>query len=114
MAVTITAPAALGKTRATFAVGPVKHSIRDVAFSGSYAAGGETITPAQVGLHAITNVYGIVTEGAAAGTALPVRYDRVNSKLQMYEAAAAGSPGAEKGNEAYAANTQAQLTFVGT
>lgn len=114
MAVTITPPTQLGKTRSTYANGPVKFSHRDVAFTGSYATGGESITPRDVGLRTISHVLGVVTEGAGATAALPIRYDRTNSKLQMYEAAAAGSPGAEKGAEAYAASTSGQLTFVGT
>lgn len=110
MAVTITRPAGFPPSNV---IGARRESIRDVAFTGSYAAGGETITPAQVGLRAIHNVHGVVTEGAAGTAALPIRWDAANRKVQLYEAAAAGSPGAEKGAEAYAASTAGRLTFIG-
>lgn len=110
MAVTITRPTGFPPSNV---IGAQRESVRDVAFSGSYAAGGEAITPAQVGLRVIHNVHGVVTEGAGATAALPVRWDATNKKVQLYEAAAAGSPGAEKGAEAYAASTAGRLTFLG-
>lgn len=112
MAITVTRPTSVNGS--LFSIGNKRISVRDVAFTGSYAAGGESITPSSVGLHTILQVHGVVTEGAAATAALPIRWDSVAGKLQMYESAASGSPGGEKGAEAYAASTSGRLTFFGT
>jgi hypothetical protein len=110
MALTITRPAGFPPSNV---IGARRESIRDVAFTGSYAAGGEAVTPGQVGLRAIHNVHGVVTEGAGATAALPVRWDATNGKVQLYESAASGSASGEKGAEAYAASTSGRLTFIG-
>lgn len=112
MSVAITKPTNLGRTANQ--VGAFKERIWDVAFSGSYAAGGEAVTAASVGLHQIVRVQGVVTEAAGATSGLPVLWNAGTSKLQLYESAAAGSPAGEKGAEAYAATTAGRLTFVGT
>lgn len=114
MSVTITKPSTLGSTGATFVIGNKRIAVRDCAFSGSYATGGEAIAPKDVGLRSIIAVLGVVTEGAGGTAALPQRWDATNSKLQVYESAAAGSAPAEKGAEAYAASTAGRLTFLGT
>jgi hypothetical protein len=85
----------------------------DVTFTGSHAAGGETLTARDFALNTIQFVSGVVTEAAGQTAGLPVTYNRSTGKLQMYEAAAAGSPGAEKGAEAYAATTVGHLKVEG-
>jgi hypothetical protein len=97
-----------------FNIGNKRVRVRDVTFTGSYAAGGESITPSNVGLKNVLTVLGIVTEAAGATSGIPLRWDPTNNKIQLYESAAAGAPLAEKGAEAYAAATAGRLTFIGT
>lgn len=94
--------------------GHYKRRIRDLTFTGSYAVGGETITPRDVGLRQINDVLGIVTEGAGATTALPLRWNRTTGKLQLYTSnGVAPASLAEKTAVAYAASTIGQLHFFG-
>lgn len=93
--------------------GNKRETLADVTFTGSYATGGETLTPRDFAMNTIQFITGIVTEASGATAALPVYWNRSTGKLQMYEAAAAGSPGAEKGAEAYAASSVGHLRIIG-
>jgi hypothetical protein len=95
-------------------MGPLRVRIWDLTFSGSYAATGETISPASVGLKTIIGVIGGIKEAAAATSFIPVYWNPVTGKLQLYESAAAASPLGEKGAEAYAASSSGRITFFGT
>lgn len=69
-----------------------KHLVAvDVTFDSSYPTGGESLTPADLGLLNID--FALVDVGAAAaGTSgVVVKYDRTNSKLQAFQAPAAGT-----------------------
>lgn len=64
--------------------GTAKSRIVDVTFSNSYAAGGDSYTPAQFEM---TTVLAIIPLGAAFGsstTAYVVRPDIPNNKLMLY------------------------------
>jgi hypothetical protein len=102
MAVTITKVSG-----ADFVAGNKKVRTRDVAFSGSYAAGGDTVTASQLGL---TKLYFVNMQGAMAAASTPTTANEVSIiiasngqslAIRQYENAAAGSPSAEKGAEAY-------------
>lgn len=84
----------------------------DVTFTGSYAAGGEALTPGDFALKSILYVMGVVTDGTVA-TGMSVTFNRATGKLAMFESAASGSPGLEKGAEAYAATTVGRLELIG-
>lgn len=85
----------------------------DGTFTGSYATGGETVTPVSVGMRRIIRVLGIVTEAAGQTTAWTVYWDNANSKIKLYGAAAGATGLTEHAAAAYAAATVGQLTFIG-
>lgn len=55
--------------------------VADVAFGAGYATGGESVTPALVGLSSIET---IIAENGASGQ--KVVYDRANNKVKLYTA----------------------------
>lgn len=67
--------------------GNFKVRVRDVQLTSgaNYTAGGETITPSQVGLR---RIFQVVTDAggknAAGANVVPVRYDYAANKLQAY------------------------------
>lgn len=64
-----------GSTRVVYA---------DVTFDNSYPTTGEPLTPDNVGLRQIVFVGDEVAKNAAGTSAVPVRFDYVNNKLQAY------------------------------
>jgi hypothetical protein len=111
---------ALAITRATggdYVAGNKRTHVRNVALSGSYSTGGETITPTAVGLKRIEQVF---LHGSAAETDLTggwitrVDYQTNGSvKLVLFEAAAAGGVFTQKPAEAYESAASLRVTFVG-
>ena len=89
--------------------------IADLVFSGSYAAGGEALTPASVGL---TNIFAVSTVGTAPATnrvtADVLGFDYATNKVLMYQTGtAADGPLNEKGAEAYITGCSARVLIVG-
>jgi hypothetical protein len=80
-------------------VGSQRMLTRHVTFDNSYATGGESLKPADVGLRQISNV---IPVGAArktdATSAVNVSYDHTNQKLVAYNSAAAGAAPTEVAN----------------
>ena len=98
--------------------GNKRYRTRDVQLTAgaNYTTGGETITPAAVGMKLrIEQVVGVVpartTSGGAATIPLSVDYATTpgSVKLQMYVAAT----GAEQASNANLSTFSARLTFVG-
>lgn len=89
---------------------------RDVVLPTSYTTGGDTITPAAVGLYRrIEQVFGAgiarTTSGGAAIIPIAVAYQADGSvKLQAYVAAT----GAEQSAAANLSTFSVRLTFIGT
>lgn len=62
--------------------------LAEITFDDNYATGGESLTPANLGLQAIDAMF-VDAGAAAAGTAaVTVKYDRTNKKLQAFGAGA--------------------------
>jgi hypothetical protein len=109
MAITV-APLTAGK----FNIGNKKVRMADVTFTGSYATGGEAITPASVGMKRIMNIPGgLVTEAAGQTTAWSPHWDVVNGKLKLFGAAVGTTGMTEHAAAAYAAATVGHLVFIG-
>jgi hypothetical protein len=72
-------------TNGDYVIGNKKVRTRDITFDASYATGGLSLTPSNVGLR---NIVAMSTDAGAknsAGTSVvPVRYDYTNNKLQAY------------------------------
>lgn len=90
---------------------------RRLTFSGNYATGGEAITASTFGLRRISRL--IMHAGAASAadvaTAIPVGWDRANSKLTFYEGSSAGTALSEKTNaEAYPTGCFIDATAYGS
>lgn len=104
-------------TGADSTFGNKRLKVRDLTFSGNYATGGESVTPANVGLKVIDQVLGSnVAAAADLVTANPVFYNHATSKFVFYEdnAVAAAASLTEKNNaEAYATGTKMRVTFLG-
>lgn len=96
-----------------FNIGNKKVRMADVTFSGSYATGGETITPSSVGMRRIMNVVGSVTEAAGQTTAWAPHWDAANTKLKLFGATAGATGLTEHAAAAYAAATVGHLVFIG-
>lgn len=84
--------------------GTYKTCYRDVTFSASYTTGGESITPAQVGMQAILQC---VTDEAKTNNYFS--YDYVNSKLQAF----VSSTGAEVANTTNLSAVTVRCSFRG-
>lgn len=112
MAVAIAKPTNVG--RYSNQAGALKERTWDVTLTGSYATGGEAITAAQVGLHQITRVQGVVTEAAGQTTEWTPLWDGANGKVKLFNAAVGVTGATEHAAAAYAAVTAGRLTFVGT
>ncbi len=89
------------------------------ADTGDYAAGGFTLTAAQLGLKAVFYVgfAGLATDGTSGATAegVGITYPSLSSvKFQVYQTGtSADAPLNEKGAEAYAANFTIRVFVVG-
>ena len=103
------APLTAGK----FNIGNKKVRMADVTFTGSYATGGEAITPGSVGMKRIMNVLGNVTEAAGQTTNWQIHWDAANAKLKMFGAAVGATGSTEHAAAAYAASTVGHLIFIG-
>ena len=97
-----------------FTIGNKKMYLMDVTFTGSYATGGEAITPASVGMKRILQVTGSVTEASGQTTAWVPHWDAANSKLKLFGAGTGATGLTEHAAAAYAASTVGHLTFVGS
>lgn len=94
---------------------------RDItADTGDYAAGGFTLTAAQLGLKHVDfcMVGSIATTGTAGATASPIGVTYVSAgtsvKFQLYETGtSADTPLNQKGAEAYVANFTFRVMVVG-
>lgn len=94
-----------------YVVGNRKQIICDVALTGSYATGGETLDPKAFGLSRIITVTGIATEAAEQTTAWAVHW--TGSKLKLFGAGTGSTGLTEHAAASYAASTVAHLTVVG-
>jgi hypothetical protein len=102
-------------------MGNKKVVFRDItADTGDYAAGGFTLTAAQLGLSKHVDfcmVGSSATEGTDGANAQIIGVTYVSSgtsvKFQVYEAAASGAPPLEKTAEAYPANFIFRVMVVG-
>jgi hypothetical protein len=99
-------------------VGNLRFCTRDITFDNSYPTGGYAVTKAQAGMNAA--VRSVLTDAGAknaAGTsAVPVRYDYTNNKLQAYryDGASAGKAFLEEVANAVDLSTfTVRVTFVG-
>ncbi len=85
-----------------------------LAFSGSYATGGEAVTPATFGL---TRIDLVVFDGAVVAsdlsTACSPKFNAATSKIAQYESGAANAPLAEKGVEAYVTGANVNVIVFG-
>lgn len=85
----------------------------DVALSGTYTAGGDALTPSQLGLKRLEQF--IPHGGADDGTVqYPVSYSYSTNKLKLYESGGvAGTAAAEKAAGEALTNIQFRVTAVG-
>lgn len=111
MAVAVAKPT---NQRRTYNVnGTLKERTWDVTLTGSYATGGESITPASVGLKEISRVNGYVTEASGATTEWVPYWDQTNNKVKLFGAGTGATGLTEHAAAAYAASTAGRITFVG-
>lgn len=91
--------------------------VYDVTFDSSYPTGGESLTPADVGLKKIEQVIpqgpAADSDGTGGANSVDVRYDYSTQKLQAFEGGGAGAVNPEKGNTESLANYLVRITFVG-
>ena len=83
MAVTVSIPA----TSEPLSTGNTKLTVRDVVLDDAYPTGGETVTPAQLGLSQVIAAQASV-KVAGTGSVTAVHYDIPTSKVVAYTAAA--------------------------
>lgn len=100
-------------TAGRFNVGNKKIRMADVTLTGSYPTGGETITPASLGMKRVLNVLGNVTEAAGQTTNWAVHWDPANNKLKLFGAAVGATGMTEHAAAAYATATVGHLVFIG-
>lgn len=111
MALTLTAVA-----NGAYVVGNKKFRTYDVTFDSSYPTGGESLTPANVGLKKIVQVIGDGTFTATEGgtTGVQVSYDYTNKKLQAFWGnAGTASVAPEVTGTTNLATQVGRLTFIG-
>lgn len=98
----------------SYNIGNKRVRTANVTFTGSYAAGGESITPSAVGLRRIFTVSGVVTEASGQTTAWMPYWDATNQKLKLFGAGTGATGLTEHADGAYATATVGrQLEFVG-
>lgn len=97
----------------------LRFRVKNVALAGTYAAGGDTVTAAELGLKQVYGGWPLTGSivPTAAGTSaedigITVNAAKTVATIKLYEAAAAGSPHAENGAAAVDAR-DALLVFVG-
>lgn len=99
-----------------YVIGNKRVRTRDVTFDSSYATGGETLVPADVGLKTIVcaDTGGLARTGAAGATAAVVSYDYTNQKLQAYVSNGASPALLNEAPSTTNLSTNAvRITFVG-
>lgn len=110
MAVTATAVAQANTTW-----GNKKVRVYDLAFSGNYATGGESLPASKFKLKKLEQIFFHGHPAAAdEATANSVHYDYTASKVVFYEGSSAGTALSEKTNaEAYPTGTKVRVTAIG-
>lgn len=112
MAIAITRP-----PEGDYVTGNKRRHTRDLALTGNYPTGGETISPREVGLSVIQEVvlHGVVAETDLTGAWLPRVAYQANGdvKIALFEAAAAGDVFTQKPAEAYESASSVRATFIG-
>lgn len=63
-----------------------------VQFDSTYPVGGEAFVAGDIGLSTINNVYVTVNKPLTGTTVNMVTWDKANSKLQVWESGATGTP----------------------
>lgn len=93
--------------------GRTRVRIREVTFDSSYPTGGESFTPADVGLSEFLAVLVSVDSAAAGGHV--VQYDYTNKKLMAFveEAVAAGGALVEVANTTNLSNLKVRVVAIG-
>lgn len=99
-------------------IGNRRWRTRDVVLTtgANYTTGGDTLTPSQVGLRVITQIYVDHAKNATGTSLVIVRYDYAANKLQSYryDGASAGKAFLEEVAAAVDLSTfTARITFVG-
>lgn len=91
--------------------------VRDLAFSGTYPTGGETVTASDVDLNVIDQVLtsGAVSETDETGAWVTKVDYQTNGdvKFVLYEGAGTGVVFGQKPNEAYESASELRATFIG-
>lgn len=113
MGLTITRPVA----GSDYVSGNKRVKVREIEFDNNYPTGGESLTPADVGLEVIEQ---FIPHGPAANSdgtggtlSVSVRYDHSTSKLQAFESGADGAVEPEKGDTESLADYLVRATIVG-
>lgn len=113
MALTITIPVDGADT----VWGNKRVKVREIEFDSSYPTGGESLTPADVGLTVIEQVlpHGPASnsDGTEGTLGVPVRYDHSTQKLQAFESAGDGDSMDEVGSTNSLADYLVRVTFIG-
>lgn len=74
--------------------------VADITWDSSYATGGESLTPAMLGLHALDLVLAEPTVGGSSDVLAYVSaYNRGTETLQLFNSAGDGDPLDEAGND---------------
>lgn len=95
--------------------------VRDIEFDSSYPTAGEGLVPSDVGLTRIDQVLpqgpAGNSDGTASTSAVVVRYDHTNEKLQAFQGDADATTGsavlAEVGSTDSLADFHVRVTFIG-
>lgn len=98
--------------------GNVRIVVADVTFAGNYRTGGVALKPSTLGLQTIDflDISPVALADGGTNGGVAAKYDYTNQKIQMFEAAASGSPLLEKtDNEAFAdaSTTKVRVLAVG-
>jgi hypothetical protein len=91
--------------------------VYDLALTGSYSAGGESVTAASVGLRKIEAVFsGAPSETDETGAWIPkwdIQSGGASVKLVLFESAGAGLVHTQKPAEAYESASEVRAVFIG-
>lgn len=101
-------------SNADYVSGNKKVKVRTLTFDSSYATGGESLTPSEVGLKVITECKPHGPFRTSSGsTAISVSYDYTNSKMFAYRTKDPGNAGGADVPLQEVANTTDLSTFSG-
>lgn len=112
MAIAVAQPTGARKSPVIVATG-LRLVLADVTLTGSYATGGEPLSPGAFGLKRIVQVLGTVTEAAGQTTCWVPHWDNANGKLKLFGAAVGATGATEHAAAAYAASTVGHLVVLG-